>query len=105
MNYGQTDRAREIQIEVAAGSASTGGKRGESTIEERILSTDSGGLADGTKLKETLSACLLLDDVPIVLNVVGQLVFLNGPETCASQILSGFFLAPHRPQPFTTLRQ
>jgi hypothetical protein len=39
MNYGQTDKAREIQIKVAAGSASTGGKRGESTIEERILST------------------------------------------------------------------
>jgi hypothetical protein len=39
MNYGQTDKAREIQIKVAAGSASTGGKRGESTIAERILST------------------------------------------------------------------
>ena len=36
----QTDKAREMRIEVAAGSASTGGKRGESTIEERILSTD-----------------------------------------------------------------
>ena len=29
-----------MRIEVAAGSASTGGKRGESTIEQRILSND-----------------------------------------------------------------
>jgi hypothetical protein len=29
MNYRQTDKAREMRIEVAAGSASTGGKRGD----------------------------------------------------------------------------
>jgi len=42
MNYGQTDKAREIQIKVAAGSAPAGGKREESTIGERILSNDGG---------------------------------------------------------------
>ena len=48
---------------------------------------------------------LLLDDVPIVLDIVSQFMFLNGLETCASQILSSFFFPPHRPQAFTALRQ
>jgi hypothetical protein len=39
---------------------------------------------------------LLPDDVPVVLNVVGQLVFLDGLETGAGKIFAGFLLAPHR---------
>jgi hypothetical protein len=107
MNYGQTDKAREIQIEVAAGSASTGGKRGESTIEERILSTDSPRfLVDGITQEETYrSGSLLSDHVPIVLNVVGQLMFFDGLKACAREIFARFFFAPHRSQPLTTLRQ
>src|SRR5262245_35661721 len=95
-----------MRIAVAAGSASTGGKREESTIEERILSNDTLCCRRGnTQKKICRRASLLLNHVPVVLDIVGQLVFLNGPETCASQILSSFFFPPHRPQSFTALRQ
>src|SRR5262245_17450135 len=93
-----------MRIAVAAGSASTGGKREESTIEERILSNDALCFFSGAKTA-TYEGFLLPNDVPIVLDIVSQFMFLNGSETCASQILSSFVFPPHRPQAFTTLRQ
>jgi hypothetical protein len=84
-----------MRIEVAAGSEWTGGKRGESTIEERILSNDGvlGVLGFSLQTQPTLhptngrglnpqihqarntrfsdTGSLFLYDVPVVLNVVG----------------------------------
>jgi len=74
--------------------------RGE--ISETFFTTE---IQSSQSFLSTDRGALLLDHVPIVLNVVGQLMFCDGPKAGPGEIFARLFFAPHRPQPFTTLRQ
>ena len=47
----------------------------------------------------------LSDDIPVVLDVMGQFMLLYGSEPCLPEIFAGLLLAPHGAQPFASLSQ
>ena len=47
----------------------------------------------------------LPDHIPVVLDIVRQLMRINGSETGLMKVFASLFLAPHRTQSLTALRQ
>jgi len=105
----QLERGRLVEIEdTLEGNVDDGQSHGFSPMERPIFYVIDSMHPSGQVMPTMRPGCTrvsLPDNVPVVLNVMGQVMLLHRSEPGLLEILTRLLLAPHRAQPFAPLSQ